>query len=162
MLTPATTFHETVTLSFVIPSEAEGSAVLRTFPGNMAACWAMPENFMNLPSVPVTSNPEKILRANLSPLQHQLQSVKTSRFPGMCAAQWCPRGKRSGKREGRKTKLLHSMGRSITTTQNNAANAGLLHQREHQAAESEPEFLVVGRSRRRTQRGVEHCISPRS
>jgi hypothetical protein len=32
---PAATFHETVTLSFVIPSEAEGSAVLRTFPGNV-------------------------------------------------------------------------------------------------------------------------------
>jgi hypothetical protein len=31
---PATTFYETVALSFVIPSEAEGSAVLRIFPGN--------------------------------------------------------------------------------------------------------------------------------
>jgi hypothetical protein len=30
---PATTFHESVTLSFVIPSEAEGSAVPRTSPG---------------------------------------------------------------------------------------------------------------------------------
>jgi hypothetical protein len=28
-----TTFHRKVTLSFVIPSEAEGSAVPRTFPG---------------------------------------------------------------------------------------------------------------------------------
>ena len=30
---PATTFHITTALSFVIPSEAEGSAVLRTLPG---------------------------------------------------------------------------------------------------------------------------------
>jgi hypothetical protein len=30
-LGPATTFYRTVTLSFVIPSEAEGSAVPRTF-----------------------------------------------------------------------------------------------------------------------------------
>src|SRR6202035_1448567 len=31
---PATTFHENGVISFVIPSEAEGSAVPRTFPGN--------------------------------------------------------------------------------------------------------------------------------
>jgi hypothetical protein len=31
---PATTFHDNATLSFVIPSEAEGSAVPRTSPGN--------------------------------------------------------------------------------------------------------------------------------
>jgi hypothetical protein len=31
---PATTFYGTTTLSFVIPSVAEGSAVQRTFPGN--------------------------------------------------------------------------------------------------------------------------------
>jgi hypothetical protein len=31
---PATTLYGIVTLSFVIPSEAEGSAVPRTFPGN--------------------------------------------------------------------------------------------------------------------------------
>jgi hypothetical protein len=31
---PATTFHETVTLSFVIPSEAEGSAFRGTSRGN--------------------------------------------------------------------------------------------------------------------------------
>jgi len=30
-----TTFHRKVALSFVIPSEAEGSAVLRTLPGNV-------------------------------------------------------------------------------------------------------------------------------
>jgi hypothetical protein len=30
----STTLYETVTLSFVIPSEAEGSAVPRTYPGN--------------------------------------------------------------------------------------------------------------------------------
>jgi hypothetical protein len=30
----ATAFYETVTISFVIPSEAEGSAVLRTSRGN--------------------------------------------------------------------------------------------------------------------------------
>jgi hypothetical protein len=34
-LGPSTTFHITTTLSFVIPSAAEGSAVLRTFPGNV-------------------------------------------------------------------------------------------------------------------------------
>jgi hypothetical protein len=34
-LGPATTFHVTATLSFVIPSEAEGSAVPRTFRGNV-------------------------------------------------------------------------------------------------------------------------------
>jgi hypothetical protein len=33
-LGPATTFYETVALSFVIPSEAEGSAVPRSFPEN--------------------------------------------------------------------------------------------------------------------------------
>ena len=33
-LGPATTLCGTVALSFVIPSEAEGSAVPRTFPGN--------------------------------------------------------------------------------------------------------------------------------
>ena len=33
-LGPGTTFYETVALSFVIPSEAEGSAVLRTFRGS--------------------------------------------------------------------------------------------------------------------------------
>jgi hypothetical protein len=33
-LGPATTFYGTVALSFVIPSEAEGSAVLRTSPGS--------------------------------------------------------------------------------------------------------------------------------
>src|SRR5580692_11155759 len=32
---PATTFYGSVTLPFVIPSEAEGSAVLRTSPGNV-------------------------------------------------------------------------------------------------------------------------------
>jgi hypothetical protein len=32
---PATTFYGTVALSFVIPSEAEGSAVPRTFRGNV-------------------------------------------------------------------------------------------------------------------------------
>jgi hypothetical protein len=31
----ATTFYATVALSFVIPSEAEGSAVLRTLRGNI-------------------------------------------------------------------------------------------------------------------------------
>jgi hypothetical protein len=31
---PETTFHRKVTLSFVIPSEAEGSAVPRIFRGN--------------------------------------------------------------------------------------------------------------------------------
>jgi hypothetical protein len=31
---PSHNFHGTTTLSFVIPSEAEGSAVLRTFHGN--------------------------------------------------------------------------------------------------------------------------------
>jgi hypothetical protein len=35
MKTPATAFHRKVALSFVIPSEAEGSAVPRTFPGNV-------------------------------------------------------------------------------------------------------------------------------
>ena len=34
-LGPATTLYLTVALSFVIPSEAEGSAVPRTFPGNV-------------------------------------------------------------------------------------------------------------------------------
>ncbi len=34
-LWPATTLYATVTLSFVIPSEAEGSAVQRTFRGNV-------------------------------------------------------------------------------------------------------------------------------
>jgi hypothetical protein len=34
-LGPATTLYEAVTLSFVIPSEAEGSAVQRTFRGNV-------------------------------------------------------------------------------------------------------------------------------
>ncbi len=34
-LGPATPFHVTTTLSFVIPSEAEGSAVPRTIPGNV-------------------------------------------------------------------------------------------------------------------------------
>src|SRR3981081_1959658 len=34
-LRPATTLHRTVALSFVIPSEAEGSAAPRTFPGNV-------------------------------------------------------------------------------------------------------------------------------
>jgi hypothetical protein len=34
-LGPATTLYGTVALSFVIPSEAEGSAVPRTFPGNV-------------------------------------------------------------------------------------------------------------------------------
>jgi hypothetical protein len=42
-LGPATTFYATVALSFVIPSEAEGSAVLRTFRGDVlpqsAALW---------------------------------------------------------------------------------------------------------------------------
>jgi hypothetical protein len=33
-LGPATTLYATVTLSFVIPSEAEGSAVLGAFRGN--------------------------------------------------------------------------------------------------------------------------------
>jgi hypothetical protein len=37
-LDPATTFYETVTLSFVIPSEAEGSAIPRTFRGNAEIC----------------------------------------------------------------------------------------------------------------------------
>src|ERR1700733_2734059 len=32
---PATTFHGSATVPFVIPSEAEGSAVLRTSPGNV-------------------------------------------------------------------------------------------------------------------------------
>jgi hypothetical protein len=32
---PTTTLHESVTLPFVVPSEAEGSAVLRTIPGNV-------------------------------------------------------------------------------------------------------------------------------
>jgi hypothetical protein len=41
-MTPATTLHETVTLSFVIPSEAEGSAVPRTLLGNTAACLSRP------------------------------------------------------------------------------------------------------------------------
>jgi hypothetical protein len=35
LLLPATAFHSSVALSFVIPSEAEGSAVLRTFLGNV-------------------------------------------------------------------------------------------------------------------------------
>jgi hypothetical protein len=34
-LGPATTLYQTVALSFVIPSEAEGSAVPRTFRGNV-------------------------------------------------------------------------------------------------------------------------------
>jgi hypothetical protein len=34
-LGPATTLYRTIALSFVIPSEAEGSAVPRTFPGNV-------------------------------------------------------------------------------------------------------------------------------
>ena len=34
-LDPATTFHVIATLSFVIPSEAEGPAVPRTLPGNV-------------------------------------------------------------------------------------------------------------------------------
>ena len=34
-LGPATTLYRTVALSFVIPSEAEGSAVPRIFPGNV-------------------------------------------------------------------------------------------------------------------------------
>jgi hypothetical protein len=34
-LRPATTLYRTATLSFVIPSEAEGSAVPRTFRGNV-------------------------------------------------------------------------------------------------------------------------------
>jgi len=34
-LGPATTHYGTVALSFVIPSEAEGSAVPRTFSGNV-------------------------------------------------------------------------------------------------------------------------------
>jgi hypothetical protein len=37
-LGPATTLYETVTLSFVIPSEVEGSAVPRTFRGNAEFC----------------------------------------------------------------------------------------------------------------------------
>jgi hypothetical protein len=32
---PTATLYETIALSFVIPSEAEGSAVPRTFPGNV-------------------------------------------------------------------------------------------------------------------------------
>jgi hypothetical protein len=32
---PATTLHGSVALPFVIPSAAEGSAVLRTIPGNV-------------------------------------------------------------------------------------------------------------------------------
>jgi hypothetical protein len=32
---PATALHGSVALPFVIPSEAEGSAVLRTIPGNV-------------------------------------------------------------------------------------------------------------------------------
>jgi hypothetical protein len=99
---------------------------------------------MNLPSIPITRNPKEILRANLSPLQHQLQSIETSLFLSMCAAQRSSRGERSGKGKRRKTKLLDSMGRSITAAKNNPANARLLHQREHQAAESETEFLVMG------------------
>jgi hypothetical protein len=34
-LSSADDFHGTIALSFVIPSEAEGSAVLRIFPGNV-------------------------------------------------------------------------------------------------------------------------------
>ena len=34
-LSPATAFHGATTLPFVIPSEAEGSAALRTFRGNV-------------------------------------------------------------------------------------------------------------------------------
>lgn len=94
-------------------------------------------------SVSVASNSEKIFRPNLSPLQHQLQPVETSPVLGMCAAQRSPRGERSGKGERRKTKLLDSMGRSITAAKNHAANARLLHQGEQQAAESETEFLVM-------------------
>jgi hypothetical protein len=37
-LGPAITFYGTVALSFVIPSEAEGSAVRRTFRGNAEFC----------------------------------------------------------------------------------------------------------------------------
>ena len=80
------------------------------------------------PSIPVAGNPEKILRTDLSPLQYQLQSVETSCFLGMRAAQRSPRGKRAGKSEGSEAKLLNSMGRSVSAAQNNAANAGLLYQ----------------------------------
>ena len=41
-LGPATTFHVIATLSFVIPSEAEGPAVPRTFPGNVFRRYAGP------------------------------------------------------------------------------------------------------------------------
>jgi hypothetical protein len=114
------------------------------------------------PSHPTASNVKKILRPNLSPLQHQFQSIEASRFLGMRAAQRSPSGERSGKAEGRKTKLLDSMGRSITAAKNNAANARLPHQPQHQAAESDTEFLVVSQPRRRPKGRIEHSISPRS
>jgi hypothetical protein len=48
-LGPATTFYETVALSFVIPSEAEGSAVPRSFP----------ENAEIYPQTELSSRPER-------------------------------------------------------------------------------------------------------
>jgi hypothetical protein len=52
IFSPATTFHVTVALSFVIPSEAEGSAVPRTSPGNVFRPIAVKRSAVSATSAP--------------------------------------------------------------------------------------------------------------
>lgn len=121
------------------PSRAGSRERLRLYPNRSAADHSSAGR-----SVPIASHPEKILWPNLPSLQDQLQSVETSHFVGMCAAQRSPRGKASSEGKRRKTKLLDSMGRSIAPAKNHPAHTRLVYQSKHQAAESETEFLVMG------------------
>jgi hypothetical protein len=68
-LDPATTLYGTVALSFVIPSEAEGSAVPRTFRGNVFR-----------PQRSVTEKSAASLRLPINPTTHQFEIVLCSTF----------------------------------------------------------------------------------
>jgi hypothetical protein len=107
---------------------------------------------------PNPSNPKKILRANLSTLQHQFQSIQPTL--SMRAAKRSARRKWTSKRKRSKTELLHSMGRRIPAAQNHTPNSALLYNFKHHAPESHAEFFIMGRPRRRTQRRIKHSIPP--
>ena len=58
--------------------------------------------------------------------------------------------------------MLNRVGGCVTAAENNAANAGLLDERQEKEAESSAKFFVKDCSGGRTQRGVKNCVAPRS
>src|ERR1700733_15437163 len=96
---PATTFYGTVALSFVIPSEAEGSAVPRISPGNAqfypqtelssrpprrAVGSAASLEVLTHPLKPFALRAPEILRAAATPTRPTISNLARPRAPARC------------------------------------------------------------------------------